>query len=85
MKDKTENVLKAEGYDVVAGSFGVPYRVPKEDKFSPLSSMALSPQTSLNERLSSLISFLLIPQANQKEKSTRLRVRMIGGPAAAKE
>jgi hypothetical protein len=36
MKDETESVLKAEGYDVVAGSFGVPYRVPKEDKLFPV-------------------------------------------------
>lgn len=33
MKDDTETVLKTSGYNVIAGSFGVPYRVRKKDIF----------------------------------------------------
>jgi hypothetical protein len=36
MKDETETVLKEGGYNVAAGSFGVPYRVPKDDKLFPV-------------------------------------------------
>lgn len=36
MKDETETVLKAEGYNVTTASFGIPYRVPMEDKFVPV-------------------------------------------------
>jgi hypothetical protein len=36
MKDETEAVLKVEGYNIVVGSFGVPYRVPKDDKLFPV-------------------------------------------------
>ena len=36
LKDEIKAVLKAEGYNVEAGSFGVPYRVPKDDKLFPV-------------------------------------------------
>jgi hypothetical protein len=36
MKDDSGSLLEAEGYNVVSGSFGVPYRVPKEDSCLPV-------------------------------------------------
>ena len=36
MRDESEAVLKAEGYNVRSGSFGVPYQVPKNDTFEPV-------------------------------------------------
>ncbi len=36
MEDETEVVLKAAGYNVSTGSFGVPYKVPKSDSFQPV-------------------------------------------------
>jgi hypothetical protein len=36
LKNEIKAVLKAEGYNVEAGSFGASYRVPKEDKWSPV-------------------------------------------------
>jgi hypothetical protein len=36
LKDETETVLKAEGYNVSSGSFGVPYKVPRDDSLFPV-------------------------------------------------
>jgi hypothetical protein len=36
MKDDAETLLKSEGYNVAAGSFGVPYRVQKADQLFPV-------------------------------------------------
>lgn len=36
MKDETENILKAEGYNVATGSFGVPYKIPRSHKVVPV-------------------------------------------------
>jgi hypothetical protein len=36
LKDETESVLKAEGYNVTVGSFGAPYKVTMSDSYLPV-------------------------------------------------
>ena len=36
LEDEVEKVLKVEGYNVLTGSFGTPYRVEKRDGFEPV-------------------------------------------------
>jgi hypothetical protein len=33
---EAETVLKKEGYNVLSGSFGIPYKVPKSDSYMPV-------------------------------------------------
>ncbi len=49
MRDESEAVLKAEGYNVRSGSFGVPYQVPKNDTFEPVIINGLVPNFTEQE------------------------------------
>ena len=65
LKDEIKTVLKAEGYNVEAGSFGVPYRVPKDDTLFPVITNGSLP-SNLTEREIIVIDLVPTDILNQR-------------------
>ena len=74
IKDDSEEKLSAEGYNVVSGSFGIPYKIAQSDGFTPVICNGELPNCSEQEiaatfaNLSSENRKLYIPKKNYSER-----------------
>jgi len=78
LESEAESILKDAGYNVTSGSFGVPYKVPRDDNRSPVIPNGSLPDFAEQE----VVAVNLVPDDNLEGpsgKSLRHSENLIGG------